>query len=53
MSGRSTAPVYLQLEGRRVDRRDVVVDQEVVQTRGGDRVPQRLERKAVVASREP
>jgi hypothetical protein len=47
------SPCDLQAEARGVDRRDVVVDQEVVQARRGDRVPQRLERKPVVASGEP
>ena len=46
-------PGDLQAEGVRVDRRDVVVDQEVMEARRSDVVPQRLERKAVVARREP
>ena len=42
-----------ELEAVRVDRRDVVVDQEVVQARGRDRMPQGLEREAVVTRGQP
>jgi hypothetical protein len=46
-------PTDLQAEAVRVHRGDVVVDEEVVEPRRRDVVPQRLERKRVVARREP
>ena len=45
-------PADRQLEPRRVDERDVVVDQQVVQPDRRDRVAERLERHPVVAGSE-
>ena len=52
-SGLCDRAADLEPEGRRVDERDVVVDEQVVQPDRGDRPAQRLERHRVVARGEP